>query len=615
MAFRRLAVFAGGFDLEAAEAVCGEGDGPPGAAPAPVALRPPDVLDALTSLVHRSLVVAEPGGGPGSRPGGEAGGAARYRLLEPVRQYAAARLEASGEAAAGRSRHAAWAAALAEQAGPGLFTRDQLDSLAWLDAEQDNLRAALGWCLPRDPETGLRLAGRLWPYWRLREHHTEGRRWLTDCVAAAPNRTAAWARAALGAGILARDLGEVAAGRAHLEACLACARALGERELAAWALRDLGQQRVRQGERESAEALLVEGLALAQATGDQRGAGAALMILAEAAGLAGDADRARALQAESLAAARRVGDRWLLSSILLQVGGAAVDAADFRAALPLLEEGLAVTRELGMPSREGEYQWQLGRVALAQGDPARAVPLLEALRAAAQARHSPRGVAEALADLGRAAHARGDPAAATALLSEALRLRQTLVERLGIVECLESLAAVAAETVPARAARLLGAAAAARRVLGAPPPPIRRPDLAAAERAARTALGPAAAAAARAAGAALSLEQAAAEALRATPAAPLPAAGNATGCIPRSPVGLRRLPSRPDSAGALTPREREVAALLAEGCHTDRELAARLTIAPGTAGVHVQRLREKLGLRSRWQVAAWVSEHGLPAPP
>ena len=144
---------------------------------------------------------------------------------------------------------------------------------------------------------------------------------------------------------------------------------LGRDSLAAWALRDLGQQRVRQASRrESAKALLVEGLALARATGDQRGAGAALMILAEAAGLAGDAERARALQAESLAAARRVGDRWLLSSILLQVGGAAVDAADFRAALPLLEEGLAVTRgRLRMPSREGEYQWQLGRVALAQG--------------------------------------------------------------------------------------------------------------------------------------------------------------------------------------------------------------------------------------------------------
>ena len=158
---------------------------------------------------------------------------------------------------------------LAERAASGLLADDQLQWLARLDAEQDNLRAALGWCLRRDPGAALRLAGGLWPYWRLRERHTEGRRWLNEALAGAPQRTAAWARAALGAGILARDLGEAAAARAHLEASLERARALGEPGLAAWALRDLGQLRVQHGELGPAEALLAEGLALARAAGDR----------------------------------------------------------------------------------------------------------------------------------------------------------------------------------------------------------------------------------------------------------------------------------------------------------------------------------------------------------
>ena len=90
--------------------------------------------------------------------------------------------------------------------------------------------------------------------------------------AGAPERTPDWARAAVGAGILARDLGDTAAARAHLEASLEHGRALSEPGLTAWALRDLGQLRLQQGELEAAEGLLAEGLDLARATGDQRGA-------------------------------------------------------------------------------------------------------------------------------------------------------------------------------------------------------------------------------------------------------------------------------------------------------------------------------------------------------
>ena len=197
-------------------------------------------------------------------------GAARYRLLEPVRQYAAACLGEADETEAVRSRHAAWAAALAEQAGPGLFGPEQLRWLARLDAEHDNLRAALSWCLERQPQVAVRVAGRLWPYWRLRQQFTEGRRWLTAALAGVPRGTADWARATLGAGILARDHCDVPAARAHLEAAREAARALDEPGLAAWALRDLGQLHVQCGAFGPAEAVLAEGLALARAAGDRR---------------------------------------------------------------------------------------------------------------------------------------------------------------------------------------------------------------------------------------------------------------------------------------------------------------------------------------------------------
>jgi non-specific serine/threonine protein kinase len=490
---RRLSVFAGGWSLDAAEAV-GAGDGIAGW----------EVLDLLARLVEQSLVQLEPGAGP----------EARYRPLETVRQYAAERLAEAGEEAATRGRHAAWAAALAEQAGPGLLARDQLGWLARLDVEHDNLRAALAWGLAHAPAVGLRLAGRLWPFWRMRAHYSEGTRWLTAVLAGGREPAPDWARAALGAGILARDMGEMTTARARLEASLACSRALGERALAAWALRDLGQLHVQLGEFGAGEALLEEGLALARAAGDERGAAAALMILAQAVAFGGDLGRARALNEEGLAAARLTGDRWLISTILMQLGIVAVDQGDLEAAPPLLEEGLVVAREVGMVLRSGQLQFQLGRVALAQGNLERAVALLEGFRSAARARNSPEEMATAAGELARAAHLRGEPAAAATLMREALHHWQALGNRLRIVECLEAAAAMAA-TAPSRAARLLGAAGAARRALGAPPPPIRRPDLATTERAARAALGDVAFEAAWVAGEALPLEQAVAEALAA----------------------------------------------------------------------------------------------------
>jgi predicted ATPase len=161
--FGRLSVFAGGWTLEAAEAV-GAGED----------VQEEDILDLLSGLVEKSLVVAK----------GFDQGRVRYRLLEPVRQFALEKLEEVGEAEEIRRRHAGFFLALAEDAEPRLRGPEDMEWLERLEAEHDNLRAALSWALePREPQLGLRLAGALWMFWHAHGHYGEGRKWLEEALA------------------------------------------------------------------------------------------------------------------------------------------------------------------------------------------------------------------------------------------------------------------------------------------------------------------------------------------------------------------------------------------------------------------------------------------------
>jgi tetratricopeptide (TPR) repeat protein len=186
--FRRLAVFAGSFSLEAAEQVCG-------AAP----LAPEGVLDLLGRLVDKSLVGAEGGGGPN-----------RYRLLETVRQYARERLGEAGEREPLERAHRAWYSAFAQQHDPEREPDRAEASPRRLDPEHDNLREALRSSLARDPEGALRLAASVWRYWLARGYFAEGRRWLETALSAAPAASELRARALMGVAILnmrsARDI-------------------------------------------------------------------------------------------------------------------------------------------------------------------------------------------------------------------------------------------------------------------------------------------------------------------------------------------------------------------------------------------------------------------------
>jgi len=179
--FRRLSLFAGGFELEAAEAVGALGDSEPEA-----------ILDLLSELVDKSLVVAE-----------DDGDVLRYRMLEPVRQYGLERLEESGEADAAKDRHAALFVALAERAHPELRGPTQVGWMLRLGQENDNLRAAMSWALSSgDHVTAARLGSALWPFWWYRGQHREGRA-LMEAALEGELRTSLRIRATVAAAIMA----------------------------------------------------------------------------------------------------------------------------------------------------------------------------------------------------------------------------------------------------------------------------------------------------------------------------------------------------------------------------------------------------------------------------
>jgi predicted ATPase/DNA-binding SARP family transcriptional activator len=248
--FRWLSVFAGGWTLEAAETV-GTGGG----------IENDDVLDLLSRLVEKSLVVAEATGN----------GQMRYRMLEPVRQYGRQKLEESEEADAVKGRHAALFLALAEEAEPELTGPRQQEWLERLEAEHGNLRAALSWALEgKEPELALRLSGALGDFWYLRGRLTEeGRGWLEAALKQGSKlTTVVRLKPLVRAGSIAMEQRDFEQAVAHSEEGLALSREFGHKVGAAAALSTLGYVSLLRNENDRALALFEEAIGLAQDVGN-----------------------------------------------------------------------------------------------------------------------------------------------------------------------------------------------------------------------------------------------------------------------------------------------------------------------------------------------------------
>ena len=490
--FERLAVFAGGWTLEAAEAV-GAGQG----------IDPADVLELLAQLVNKSLVAAQEG----------LGGEARYRLLETLRQYGWEGLTRRGDLEATQRRHAAFFLALAERAEPEMTGAEQGLWLARLEQEHDNLRAALQWAMDcAEAELGLRLAGALERFWWVRGRTSEGRRWLEGLLAVAGSGGAALAatraKALSGAGILAGEQSDYPRAAALLEENLALCRSLGDKRGSAWSLSYLAAMARDQAEYRRATELLEESLALFRDLGDNVGSAYALNHLGRTATYQGDHARAAALLEESLALSRDLGDKVGSAYALINLGRAATYQGEHARAAALLEESLALSRGLGDQWGRAWSLHTLARAATYQAEYSRATALLEESLGLFRDLEDKRGIAWSLNDLARVARQQGEYSRAMALLEESLALRWNLGDKRGIAECLEELAGLATHTEqPEQAVRLFGAAQALREAIGAPLPPA---DHALYERsvaAARMCLGEEALAAAWAAGRTMAPEQ------------------------------------------------------------------------------------------------------------
>ena len=422
---RRLSVFAGGWTLEAAEAVISD----PWPANSDKSQLDTEywILNTLSSLVNKSLVLVD-------RPLGEP---TRYRLLAMIRQYAHEQLLAAGEEEEVHVRHLAFFLRLAEEAGPELFGSKRLSWLERLELEHDNLRGALR-CCPSAEHGKLtaRLASALFWFWQSRGYLGEGRahlgRILREMPAVvsshSPDEAAVWATALWAAGSLAWIQGDNPAGRAQLERSVQIWRgigAAGKRGLAI-ALRELAIVSVYQGDLTGAGSFAEEGVRLCGQAASRWDLALALYNQGLVYELQGEGALARSNFAASLSLFRELNEAWGIAVALFGLGRLAGRQGDCATALALLEECLALQRAVKDPLSMGETLYLLGEVAQRLPDTQRATRFYAECLALAQEVGDTMRIGFALHNLGKLAQLDAQLERAARLFVAARPLRDPL---------------------------------------------------------------------------------------------------------------------------------------------------------------------------------------------
>jgi predicted ATPase/class 3 adenylate cyclase len=396
--YRRLAVFAGGWSIDAAEAVAN-----------PEAELGRDTLELLGSLVDRSLLQRIP----------IPSEAVRFGMLDTIREFGLEQLEAAGEADATRDRHAAFFLALAAAARPHIRGVDRKRWLDELELEHDNLRAALRWAIDADDaQVGLRLIVGLWRFWHLHGHLGEGRRWAEEILAlpGSASRTADRAGGLSALGGVAYWQEDLPTFRPAYEEALAIARELGDRAAEAKGIYNLSFASALEGDTATAMAMVAESRNLFEELGNRRGVADCLWILGIGARLGGDLSRSRALAEESIRLHREVGDRFGATNGLYALGRTALAQGDLATARASLLEALDSDEQVGNRTGMSTVLDNLAAEANLRGRHLRALRLAgasEAIKAAAGG-HAPPPLID-LPDLREAARQElGDAAVAAA---------------------------------------------------------------------------------------------------------------------------------------------------------------------------------------------------------
>ncbi len=353
--FRSLSVFAGGFKLEAAEVVGAAGEAGTG-----------KILGLLGRLLEQSLVVAT-----------DTGEEVRYRMLEPIRQYALEELEESGEAEATRRRHAEFFLDLAERAEPEHKGPDQVEWLERLEKEHANLRAAMGWALSMsDAETAAR-GWALWIFWWYHSHQREGRRWM-EAVLEGDLSPPSRAKVLMVAGSMAFGHGDYEQSEKYCEECLELSEQAGDDLRAALAQVGLGLAAMGRSDHEAAASHLQGAQRSFQEADEDFGVAHVTTYLGILALTRGEEGKATQTLEEGLAVARRIGDRGSAYIALYNLAQMALSRADHDRAATLFEEGVTLSEQIGDRANVAYCLEGLAVVASARGDAERSARLIGA---------------------------------------------------------------------------------------------------------------------------------------------------------------------------------------------------------------------------------------------
>ncbi|HVO89269.1 MAG TPA: tetratricopeptide repeat protein [Casimicrobiaceae bacterium] len=369
----RLSCFAGGFDLEAAEAVCGFDP-----------LFPEDVLDLVTSLVEKSLVMVEQHD-DGSRYGmletirefahehrnSGSGGATRYGMLNTIRDFAAEKLKDGDDLVATSVRHCEFYLSVAKQAREKLEGPEQPQWTRRLETELGNLRSAISLALAGkvDPVVAIKFEVALMRFRLLRGYSTEARRNIRAALALPDLQgpTVARAHALYVGGVLATNQGDYAEANRMLEECLAIRRQLDVPREVAGTLSTLSTLHLQQGDAAKARVFQEEALPIFRALGERVGEGIALLNLGEIAVHLHEADAARKLLEQCLAIARSIAHLELESECERKLGELALDAQDVAAAEARFNRSLEMCRDAEDKRGEAIALWCLSRTDAARG--------------------------------------------------------------------------------------------------------------------------------------------------------------------------------------------------------------------------------------------------------